>query len=332
MGTEVIEAPEASGEVDKPWRPQIALVAVFLVLIGAGVFLAQRANVKVHNNKNHADACRLVLATDDLFHLPQRTEQQVMSQLARWRTCDPKIVNRARTALRWDFALVGVMVAALGVAVWRVRKRRRWRLAGDVGAVFGIAYAVCDLLENAWLHTLLDSLPGDPNVHHGLRWVSAIKVGAFGGAAPVFVVALFLAFGGKEPYVGDVPRGRQAFRRFWRRWTRRLLDSDLHRAVLPERPPEPAAADALGICCSGGGIRSASFNLGALQALDAAPRSEVKRARWLSAVSGGSYIAAAWVTGRMKHDDAWSRRSFEEDHLRRHASYLAPGSAGSCGR
>ena len=46
-----------------------------------------------------------------------------------------------------------------------------------------------------------------------------------------------------------------------------------------------------GICCSGGGIRSAAFNLGALQSLQA--EGELQRASYLAAVSGGSYIAAA---------------------------------------
>ena len=47
----------------------------------------------------------------------------------------------------------------------------------------------------------------------------------------------------------------------------------------------------LGICCSGGGIRSAAFSLGALQALQES--GELQRASYLAAVSGGSYIAAA---------------------------------------
>jgi hypothetical protein len=62
-------------------------------------------------------------------------------------------------------------------------------------------------------------------------------------------------------------------------------------------------------------------------------RSEVERASWLTAVSGGSYMATAWVTARDAIGDdpvvpAWSRRSPEEDHLRRRASYLAPGLGG----
>src|SRR5690348_16341964 len=54
--------------------------------------------------------------------------------------------------------------------------------------------------------------------------------------------------------------------------------------------PDP---DAVGICCSGGGIRSAAFNLGALQALD--KHQELRGARYLAAVSGGSYIAAVFT-------------------------------------
>src|SRR5919106_3686452 len=114
--------------------------------------------------------------------------------------------------------------------------------------------------------------------------------------------------------------------------------------LLPGEVPGGDAAQAVkpgpGICCSGGGIRSAAFNLGALQALERAPEaggpSELDRARWLSAVSGGSYLAAAWITGRdalarplpAGVADAWSRQSPEEDHLRRNASYMAPGFVG----
>lgn len=49
--------------------------------------------------------------------------------------------------------------------------------------------------------------------------------------------------------------------------------------------------DIVGISCSGGGIRSAAFNLGALQELRRA--GVLGQAAWMSAVSGGSYIAAA---------------------------------------
>ena len=94
--------------------------------------------------------------------------------------------------------------------------------------------------------------------------------------------------------------------------------------------------DAVGICCSGGGIRSAAFNLGALQALE--KRGVLRGARYLSAVSGGAYIAAAFCMvakrGTKADDsdaDAFSadRPPFhpgspEEQYLRNRSSYLAP--------
>src|SRR5690348_6723518 len=57
----------------------------------------------------------------------------------------------------------------------------------------------------------------------------------------------------------------------------------------PARPPyddlyEDADARRTGICCSGGGVRSAAFNLGALQALQS--KGELRKASYLSAVSG----------------------------------------------
>jgi hypothetical protein len=112
--------------------------------------------------------------------------------------------------------------------------------------------------------------------------------------------------------------------------------------------PRPGA---IGICCSGGGVRSAAFNLGALQELQEA--GELGRAEYLAAVSGGSYIAAAfsmlargWPTSDVSrpprdpadedngHDDSnpalirsrppFSPRSPEEQYLRNRSSYLAP--------
>ena len=56
---------------------------------------------------------------------------------------------------------------------------------------------------------------------------------------------------------------------------------------------EPFEPERLGICCSGGGLRSASFNLGALQALR--HEQELGKAKYIAAVSGGSYIAGSGV-------------------------------------
>jgi hypothetical protein len=108
-------------------------------------------------------------------------------------------------------------------------------------------------------------------------------------------------------------------------------------------------ADRWGICCSGGGIRSASYCLGALQVLR---REEVlQRAEHMAAVSGGDYISLAHGIlvnetlraanpapdpndPRPKEDQfferlaPWAAGSPEEKHLRDSTTYLAPGLLG----
>jgi hypothetical protein len=94
--------------------------------------------------------------------------------------------------------------------------------------------------------------------------------------------------------------------------------------------PEPGK---LGICCSGGGIRSAAFSLGALQVLQ--EEGKLGEASYLAAVSGGSYIAAAIsMVAKTGEDDsdpeliedmpAFAPGSPEEQYLRNRCSYLAP--------
>jgi uncharacterized membrane protein YqhA len=103
-------------------------------------------------------------------------------------------------------------------------------------------------------------------------------------------------------------------------------------------------SDEVGICVSGGGIRAASFGLGALQALQQGRgllRGE-NSARYLSAVSGGSYIAGAYVllscsdrirpAGTAKgtfgaapgegSEAPFAPGSAETEHLRRHCRYM----------
>lgn len=124
-----------------------------------------------------------------------------------------------------------------------------------------------------------------------------------------------------------------------------------HDAVAAARRDENVATELkndqrVGICCSGGGIRSAAFNLGALQALQRKGR--LHTADFLAAVSGGAYTAGAMSilqmpfvqpdssgeTGGVEPGDAFDTvRPFqlgspEERHLRRHSSYLASGPRG----
>ncbi|KWV60465.1 hypothetical protein AS156_29235 [Bradyrhizobium macuxiense] len=90
----------------------------------------------------------------------------------------------------------------------------------------------------------------------------------------------------------------------------------------------PSTSDGMiGIALSGGGIRSASFCLGVLQALNAAE--PIQRFHYLSTVSGGGYIGTS-MTVSMAYDDDFPfgktgrdpGETVETGHLRDHSRYL----------
>jgi rhodanese-related sulfurtransferase len=137
----------------------------------------------------------------------------------------------------------------------------------------------------------------------------------------------------------------------WQAFRRRLLYGDRLPPVPsfrgPVEPlPKPREGHRTGICCSGGGIRSAAFNLGALQVLQ--EREEFENADYLAGVSGGSYICAAlaMVANEPEEDKTWqqsddsdpslfgkgkkapfARNSPEEQYLRNRSSYMASDGA-----
>jgi hypothetical protein len=82
-------------------------------------------------------------------------------------------------------------------------------------------------------------------------------------------------------------------------------------------------AGRLVICCSGGGIRSASFCLGALQLLR--ERGLYDKASTVIGVSGGGYMAAAFHILRRNCDDPFGPGSPELARLRRQTRYLLQG-------
>jgi hypothetical protein len=99
------------------------------------------------------------------------------------------------------------------------------------------------------------------------------------------------------------------------------------------RVPPPAGgappAGGVGVAFSGGGIRSASFGMGALQALVASkhtgPPGTLDGVRLISGVSGGGYLVAArqmlLATGR--DIEPFLPGSYEIEHVRRHGRYIA---------
>ncbi len=117
--------------------------------------------------------------------------------------------------------------------------------------------------------------------------------------------------------------------------------------VAAQKPtPPPQGEDDWAVCCSGGGIRSATYCLGGLQTLQEGDL--LRRARWIVGVSGGSYIAASRAlvarglaegarTSRARgvgspHDGgqarderpAYARGTPEEQGLRNNTRYIAP--------
>jgi hypothetical protein len=81
----------------------------------------------------------------------------------------------------------------------------------------------------------------------------------------------------------------------------------------------------IGLAFSGGGIRSATFNLGVLQGLQEFDL--LRQVDYLSTVSGGGFIGA-WLVGNVLRTRHWLGKAtcWDESiaHLRSYASYLAP--------
>ena len=87
---------------------------------------------------------------------------------------------------------------------------------------------------------------------------------------------------------------------------------------------EEAPFDTFAIALSGGGIRSATFNLGFLKALN--DKGIFEHADYLSTVSGGGYIGSH-VQNRLRqtHDYKSLFTKDDIDHLKAHGDYLRPG-------
>ena len=81
----------------------------------------------------------------------------------------------------------------------------------------------------------------------------------------------------------------------------------------------------VGLAFSGGGIRSATFNLGVLQGLQEFDL--LRKIDFLSSVSGGGFIGS-WLVANVSRTAHWLGRltNWEESiaHLRRYSNYLAP--------
>lgn len=98
-------------------------------------------------------------------------------------------------------------------------------------------------------------------------------------------------------------------------------------------PDGAAVNDIIGLALSGGGVRSATFNLGLLQAMQR--HNVLLQVDYLSTVSGGGYIGSSytWLAAQSggefpfgtRRDDNVKSGGRIQDWIRLHASYLTPG-------
>ena len=261
----------------------------------------------------------------------------------------------ARGVVIADFALIPIYVTAISlVCLWPTIGRARLHRAGRVAAWAIFGGGLSDVVEDVALLRVMSAPSSRPwvslmRIASTVKWVVVTATMLFG--AVVLVVAAIDWFRGIRNVPGRDPARKQEIRSADEavqssasamvvRVTPSAVDDPSPggrllawlkgQRVEPVIPARQAAAPVegqLGISLSGGGIRSASMNLGTLQELERAD--ELQRAAYLTAVSGGSYIAAAHEILRSRAPAGsaapWAPGTPEEEYLRYRTTYLAPG-------
>lgn len=240
------------------------------------------------------------------------TKARARDQLVRWRY-SPQVElpdDPDRSLERDNFFIAGyvllfVALLALAAPCFKREPRKRWFLLFILPPVAG----ALDLLENALLRRQLEGLALDTSL-----------AGLAGTAASLKFVALAV------PTLALLTLGVACI-------TRRISSSELggaagfeevlaaeHRYLRDRRTKAGLARGAsytepVGLAFSGGGIRSATFNLGVLQAL--ARLRLLPKFDYLSTVSGGGYIGAALssllsISGKKAEESASGSREQHE--------------------
>ncbi len=192
-----------------------------------------------------------------------------------------EVVDKAREILRLDYGLLAsyaVALTALCLLVGRVfrrHQRRAWNLTTGLPA----AAAVFNLVENSLLKRQLEG------AYELALWTSLAGLAKLTLLAATLIGLVIVGFA----WLGrrlSAPKTRTAT----------PLDEVLaaEKRYLAQRRQNaglPARDHQIGLALSGGGMRSATINLGVLQAL--ARRGVLPRFDYLSTVSGGGYIGSA---------------------------------------
>lgn len=227
--------------------------------------------------------------------------------------------------------LVGAALirTALGLKAgddWFGNARKRYLRAALNGTTLVIVGTLLQVAEDVLAFVIVDG-------HHTSGWLfPAVWAAAWGrafalglGGASLALLGLALAVrtsdlgrreetGADEADVADVAEADEA-----EADEADEADVAMVRSEAPW-PPTPRGESRRGVCLSGGGIRSASFSLGALQALRTSSMGHVDH---LTSVSGGGYLAAAWASMSEGRDaPPFAPGSAEERWVRHHTNYL----------
>ena len=224
-----------------------------------------------------------------------------------WESAMPDRISAevpARLSLMVDVAMVAayVMVGFRALQlVWAYRPGTIVRVVSYAAAVLLFAGGVADLVENAILWRRVGGVTTE-TVDLALAWSNVMR-----GSVLIGLVAM-----GVLAAIG----------------VRRYKKSPPH---VPSGLQDEESRPRQAICCSGGGMRSASFCLGGLQELTA--RGIYKESDLVIGVSGGGYIAAGYHSVRWRSGvsnelwqpldpPAFSPSSPELHWLRRNSRYL----------
>ena len=198
------------------------------------------------------------------------------------------------------FVLASVYAAYRAYKYVRYLNRQSWKAIAAAGSWTVLAAAVLDIAENV---VLWDDFGSGPCAGLSTGWFTWLMRAVF--VAGVLILAVCLI----------------AMSRFGQR---KWYGVELAPPATFRRPQRDGKDDGrLVITCSGGGIRSASFCLGALQLLS--ERGFYDKAATVIGVSGGGYMAAAFHVLRRTCTDPFSPGSPELARLRRQTRYLLSG-------
>ncbi|HEY1499121.1 MAG TPA: patatin-like phospholipase family protein [Acidobacteriaceae bacterium] len=280
-------------------------------------------------------------------HLEDKNPVEILPDLARptggWMITDQRAARFGLADFYWIARLLRATVSSSGSVIyagtsWMHLLRFHANLKGDatraseifqweevIRSVFDFC---CDLIQNAievtgeTVCSILapDSVPTPPNVTRKWRFVFDEELAEIAlqrdrrsyrdtvqPASPPLPAGTAIPLGATA--AGPPPAARPCDREGWS-----------ERIATGKSP-----SNLVGLAFSGGGIRSATFNLGVLQGLQEFDL--LRNIDYLSTVSGGGFIGS-WLIGNVRRSAHWLGRvtdwSPSIDHLRNYSNYLAP--------